>query len=497
MKGKTILISDNNKEVIDGLNKTVDIIKTTMGAKGKYVTITDGVSTNITKDGVSVADAINLHGLEGIGSDLVKSSAKKTVSKVGDGTTATSVLLQALVNKSMIHLDGDINSIIKGMEKAVEDVIQFINQLSIPLEQDYTKLEQVATIASNSSILGKLIADCYQAVTMNSIVSLEKSSYSPTTFFEVREGIEFNSGMVHSQFSNSLGERCVFEDARIFIESKEIRSFTEVHSKILSTSLEADQPVVIIAPDFSKQFIVACVTNKMNKHVSICLIKSPGFGENVMENMKDIAAYTNQGIVDKIVITREKFVIYNEPTDSLISRVQVLEDSLEHITDEYEYNKTVSRIHKLQGTTGIIYTGGVTKESQSEEYDRLEDALGSVKASIRGGYVPGGGVALYKASYLNLPTLNDKETIGYKIVLEACQEPIKTILANANLNPQVVLMHFEKDLKTQGYNVLTDQYIDMIEDGIIDPTLVVVESLTNAFASTKLLINTKYNLLNQ
>lgn len=497
MKGKTILISDNNKEVIEGLNKTVDIIKTTMGAKGKYVNITDGLVTSITKDGVSVADAINLNGLEGIGSNLVKSSAKRTVNKVGDGTTATSVLLQALVNKSVIHLDGDINSIIRGMERAVEDVIKFIESSSNQLNEDYLKLEQVASIASNSKVLGKLIADCYRIVTMNSLVNLEKSLYSPTTFFEIKEGIEFNSGMVHSQFSNASGDRCVFENARIFLEDKEIRSFTEVHTNILTNSLKIDQPVVIIAPDFSKQFIVACITNRMNKHVPICLIKSPGFGENIGENLKDISAYTNQGVVDKIVITREKFIIYNQPTDTLRARVEKLMTSLDHITDEYEYTKTVTRIHKLQGSTGIIYTGGITKESQDEEFDRLEDALGSVKASINGGYVSGGGVALYKASYLPIPTLSDKEAIGYKIVLEACQEPIKTILTNANLNPEVVLMHFEKDLKTQGYNVLTDQYIDMVEEGIIDPTLVVIESLTNAFASTKLLINTKYNLINQ
>lgn len=498
MKVKTVSMSSGTDEVIRGLDKTVNIIKSTMGAKGGYITITEGGETSITKDGVSVADAITLSGLEGIGCNLVKSSAKKTVSEVGDGTTATSVLLQALVNKAKLYLGGNIKEITSGMEKAVEDVLEYVENSSEYLDDNYDKLEQIASIASNSKELGKLIADCYREVTMNSLVTLEKSAYSPKSYFEVRKGIEFRSGMVHSKFSNSHGERCIFEDARIFVENKEIRTFTEAYGQVLTHALENDQPVVIIAPDFSKQFITTCLTNRLNKNIPICLIKTPGFGDNMKENIKDIIAYSKGGMVEKIVITREKFVIFNSPTQALASRVEQLEKDLEVIEDGYEYQKTLHRIHKLKGSTGIIYTGGVTIEAQDEEYDRLEDALGSVRASIRGGYVAGGGTVLYKASKnLSRKDLTEDETIGYKIVLQACEAPIKTILENANLNPEATLLYFDVEDERQGYDVITDTYVDMIQEGIIDPTQVVIEALTNAFASTKLLINIKHNLINQ
>jgi len=494
MKVQTIRIKSDNEEVIKGLNDTVDIIKSTMGAKGKFVTINENGETTITKDGVSVANAITLPGLEGIGCNLVKSSARKTVQQVGDGTTATSVLLQALVNKSKLYLVDDINTISKDMELAVEAVLDYVESYSNDLNNDFDKLEQIASIASNSQELGKMIADCYKEISMDSIITLEKSAFSPKTYYEIRKGIEFNSGMVHSKFSNSHGERCIFENPLVFIESKEIRGFTEVHSKILGKALNEDQPVIIIAPNFSKQFITTCLTNKDKRQVPICLVRTPGFGDNLKENVKDITAYTDKGRVDKVVITREKISFFNEPTESLTRRIDELTKNLDVLDDEYEAKKSLNRIHKLKGTSAIIYTGGVTVEAQDEEYDRLEDALGSVRASMKGGYVAGGGTVLYKAS----KALYDKSLpIGYKIVLEACKAPIMTILSNANLNPEVVLGYFDLEDPKQGYDVITNEYKDMVAQGIIDPTLVVKEALTNAFASTKLLINTKYNLINK
>lgn len=497
----TQFIEPNNDLVIEGINITADIIKSTMGAKGKFVTIMDedGI-LKVTKDGVSVAESIILDGLRDIGRYFITSAAKKTVSVVGDGTTGTSVLLQALVNKAKLHSTGDINNIIKGMELAVQDVLEYVKNSSLELAEDYDKLEQVASIASNSKQLGKLIADCYREISTDSLITLEKSAYSPNTYYDIRQGIEFSSGMVHSAFSNKEGERCIYEDARIFIEPKEIRVVTDALKSILEHALNTNEPVIIIAPSFSKQFISTCLYNKKHSNTPVCLIKSPGFGDNIGENYKDIAAYSDKGKIDKIVITREKFIIYNEPTESLKLRLEELDRLLEiqSKVDEYESQKTFKRIHRLKGSTGIIYTGGVTIESQDEEYDRLEDALGSVRASIRNGYVPGGGTVLYKASkQVSREGLTESELIGYKIVTKACEEPIRTILNNANLQVDVVLNYFETNLVNQGYDVLTESYQDMVEAGIIDPTEVVLESLTNAFASTKLLMNTKYNLINK
>lgn len=488
MNLNTIQIQSNSDLIIKGLNTAVDIIKSTMGAKGKNVAIREGKNIRFTKDGVSVAKAINLPGFEGIGSEAVTSSAQKTVFTEGDGTTQTSVLLQSFVNQAKLYPSKDIYKILKEMEISIETLIEKIKSKSIDLKS-LEELEQIATIASNSKKLGKVIHDCYKEVGLNSLVTLEKSSYESDTYFEVKKGIKFNSGMVNSKFSNRIGEKCVFDKAYIIIENKEIRTFSEDWIKLFTQFKDNNIPLVIIAPDFSRHFVRATLQNL--KSLEVCLIKSPGYGENVLENLKDIQAYTTNNLVDKITITRNDFILHNTPSESLKERLDLLNQRLEIEEDEYEYNKIKKRLHRLKGSAAIIYTGGITVESQNEEYDRLEDALGSVKAAIANGYLPGGGTLLYTLSHLM-----EVNTEGAKIVSEAIQLPIKTILENAELIPEVILEHFNVENINQGYNVITNKYVDMLEEGIIDPTSVITSSILNAFASSKLILNNKYNLIN-
>lgn len=488
------VIKDKEK-IMAGLNKAADVVKSTMGGQGKTVIISnndDRDKLRFTKDGVSVAKAIKLDDpIENIGAQILISAAQKTVELCGDGTTLTSVLLQTLINETITYInktkDVDINKLIRELEDSVAKVISYLNENSNTVDNLF-HVKSIASTSANSMKIGRLFEEIYKETGFDALVTLEKSEYSSNTYYEISKGIIFdsNTGWAHSSFmTNKDTEQAVYEDAYIHIDEDPISRLTPEYSKLLGLAIEKDVPLVIMAPRFSDSFIRVCSMQKVNQGAPICLVKLPGFGNGIKKNLEDIKAFlTSENYVDKIVVDAYKFILYNEDTPYLNDRVESLKqlrDSAVEWFDEKDYNE---RIYNLKGATAVIYAGGKTPEAQSEEYDRLEDAIGAVTTAVKNGFVEGGGLALFKAA----ATLN-----LHKIIRNACFVPMVQILNNANISKDTNVDM--TDIK--GFNVKTMQYEDFLDSGIIDPTNVIITALQNALANTILLINTAYTLYNE
>lgn len=462
-------LTDDIGKVYTGLNKAAKVVSSTMGAKGKTVGIFDNLGElRFTKDGVSVAKSISLEDpVENIGAQLLINSANKTVEEVGDGTTTTSVLLSSMV---------DLNLNILEVERDLQTVIDRVKESSTEITE-VSEIISIATIASNSERLGKLIGKIYSEVGFNAFVNLN-FGVTPTTEYEVKRGFEFNSGFISPRFKNQDNGDCVFNDAIIITDENKASDFDK-YLQMLNTAASLQKPLVVISPEFSSQ-VIRLVMDNVRKQFPVCLIKAPGFGKQVTENFRDLEAVTSdEGRVDEIVIGPTTFTIYNDNCPDLEGRIKEVKSQLtSSFIEPHDEHFINNRLHKLQGTTALIYAGGITEKNMKEEYDRLEDAIGAVKAAIKSGYVRGGGYSLLEASkgtYL--------EELG--------TYPNKTILDNAN-------MVFDTEYKVgEEINVKTNEKEDFLKSGIIDPTEVVVQSLINSTASFRLLNDTKYIIYNE
>lgn len=478
-------ITNDFEKVIKGLYKTADVVGSTMGAMGKNVIIADNAGLRFTKDGISVASSINLEDEhENIGARLVINSSDKTVKEAGDGTTATAVILRSLVEK--FKEDGHPNSrlLLEELEEQVNDIVRKIKERAEKVES-VEDIKNVATIASNSSSLGDDISKIYEEVGMDSLVELDSNlSDTHRTEYEVVKGFKFKNGYFHRNFANTKQGECVLEKAYIMIEDSIIRNH-DGYVKLLQESLDQNIPLVVFAPDFSSNFLRFILSNIRKSGVEVCLIKTPGFGEGRLEDIKDINAIISpDGTVDKIVVTQYDFVIYNETDnqEKIAARIDELRGMIEGEKDIYYTDSYTERIHKLNSSAAVIYAGGVTEKNAREEWDRIEDALESVKAAIRGGYVPGGGSTLY----------NIVNSGRYHYILrEACTAPIRQILKNADIE-------FDGNLGSEEvWDVISNTKVNYKASGIIDPAEVVINALTNAFASLKLLMNSNYVINNR
>lgn len=469
--------------VINGMNKAVDIIKSTMGANGKLVAYKKDNTTYFTKDGVTVAKHIKFDNpYENIGAEIVISAANETVNRVGDGTTVTSVLVQSFLNTFQKYCTlYNINTLIDIIDEDVEKIIEHLNNNTIKVE-DTERVKHIATISSNSSKLGELIKEIYDNVGLDSLISLERSEDTKTTY-EISKGLQFESGLVHSEFKNNTTS-CVLHNANVIISTEGINNINP-YKEIFSKAIENDLPILLIAPEFSQSFIRACILNKQNAGLNICLVRTPGFGGGQDKNIEDIRAFLSEDdTLEKVVVTEQYLTIYNTDTPYLKNRVNKLKQLYEGAENGHDSMDYYSRMYRLQGNTAIVYAGGVTEQSMQEEYDRLEDALYAVKAAIRGGYTIGGGYSLYYLSQTS-PIISD-------IVKEVLTKPVETIISNSNLNPELIL---DKCYPTQ-YNVKTRNFEDFLEEGIIDPTEVLTNAISNSWAAVKLIVNTSNILLN-
>lgn len=470
---------DNNLSVLKtGLNNAADIITSTMGGSGKNVIISNSNNEiKFTKDGVSVAkDITMIDPIENIGSSMLIEAANKTVEQCGDGTTSTVLFIQTLINSK---------NILEDKNEFLDELDSFLEKFEIELKaqtrvvDNIDDIYKIAITSCKSPKVANLIKEIYSKVGFTANVSLEMSRIADSTYYELVEGLNFESGFVNSGFANQDNGSCVLEDSYIVIEKNPVSS-TSAYIDIFDECLSQDKAIAIISPQFSETFIKFCLGAKSMKGLKICLIKMPGYGSYQKENIRDINAFITEGMVDKLVANSYEFVLFNRPNvTSIKKRVEQLTRLADSAMEDYDEQDYLQRISKLQQTGAIIYVGGITDKNKKEEYDRIEDAIGAVSTAIKQGYVRGAGVELIRL----IPLFKDSKI--YPLIEELLSAPFYKILQNANINRTV-----KSDIP---FNVKTKTY----DDNIIDPTGVILNSLKNATALFKLLINTSYIIYNE
>lgn len=473
---------NNLDSIVKGLNDAADIITSTMGGKGKTVAINSDDNLKFTKDGVSVAREIKfINPFENIGAKILISSANETVNKVGDGTTLTSLLLQQFINN--VDLDSnDIKEDLKELKEAIDKVIDEIKVQKKDINS-IDEIKAIATVSANSDEIGTLFANLYEEASFDSLIKLEHSQYNSESYFEVLKGIEYRNGYIHPSFrTNDEIEQAVYEDALVVLSKKPITSINDKFSQMIGAAHENETPIVIMAPSFSDAFKRRATMVKVNQGVQVCLVKLPGESDHAKnKNFDDIQSFLSEdGYVDRIVITPYTTTMYNEDTPNLEKRINTLRALKDNAVEWWEEKDYEDRLHKLKGSSAIIYAGGRTKEERSEEYDRIEDAIGATKSAIRNGYVPGAGYTMF-----NIETDN-------KVLKEALKAPLFKILENANCN--IGLKTIMSKVGKEGYlfNVKTDVWEKAEDTNVIDPADVLIEALNNAYSNTKLIVNTSF-----
>jgi len=492
MKRTSRIVTNELETILKGLYKASDIVTSTMGGAGKNVIITNSLEeTYFTKDGVSVADSLKFEDVqENVGAQLLINAAKKTVEEHGDGTTLTSLFTKEFAKNLSEEIkknpDTDINELIDSIKTEIELVKQKLKDSAKKVDSNHD-IYSIAYTSAKSSRLAAFIAEIYSKTGLKANISLENSRTSNSSYYELIKGMTFESGFVHSSFANNDNGTCYFENPFIFI-TNESMTVPADFEELIEVNFKNNTPIVFIAPNYSDAFIRYCLTNKQRVGLEICLIKTPGYGASVKENIRDIKAFINSdSTCSSIKITPVEFTIYNEPdTEKIKKRVLQLTAMADDAVDKYDEDSYRERISNIQQNSAIIYVGGITAKNAKEEYDRLEDAIGAVKSAIREGYVRGAGVELYN---IVLPVLDPDSFIVTEkynsIIKEVCQKPYLQILENARLNP--VKFNF-----TKAYNIRTKQY----DENLIDPVGMICSALDNAFALIELLINSSYLIYN-
>lgn len=471
-------LENNNNSVegvLKGIKRASDIITSTMGGSGKNVLMFENKAIQFTKDGVSVAKKIQFKDSEeDAGAQMLITAANKTVKECGDGTTLTSLFTQEFVSKLFsLCKDGDVNQILEEWERQVNIVVDILKERSTKIESIDT-IYNIALTSCKNERLAQLIHEIYRKVGLKASISVQMSQESPNSYYEVTKGLNFDGGLIHPLFSNQLNGTYQAEKPYIWL-TEDVMSDFEGHAEIINEFHEGKVPLVIIAKDYSDSFIRLVLTNKQTRNLDICLLKLPGWGNGVRENVKDMKAFISNNYVNKVTVTPTDFTLYNNPdTKKIRTRVKQLEAQIEGFTEEWDQNDFARRIDSLNQTSAIIYVGGRTLANAQEEFDRIEDAIGACKTACRGGYIRGAGAELVDVVY------NGSFTEDFTNVLFA---PFHKIMNNANIKDLPIPANIS-------YNVKTKQP----DPSLLDPTNVVITALQNSFALATLLINTSYIL---
>lgn len=507
----------------NGVDKLANAVKVTLGPKGRNVVYaTPFGDNNITKDGVTIAKEINLTDpIENMGANMVKEVAMKTNELAGDGTTTATVLAQAILKEGLKNLTAGANPIDlkRGIDKAVEKVIEHLNKNSQPIGESIEKIRQIATIsANNDQVIGDLIATCFEKIGNNGVVTVEESKTSDT-YIEITEGMQFDRGYLSPYFVTN-GEKMLveFDNPYIIITDKKITNFPEL-VPILEAAIASGRPLLIICDDINSDILSGLVVNKMRAGLSICVVKAPGFGERRKHMLEDMAILTGGALVsDDTGVTLETLTLdmlgtcgkvkidANNTTiidgaggpEFIKERVAQLKNTLKGVTDKYNKTKLEERIAKLVSGIAVLYVGAASELEMKEKKDRVDDALSATRAAIEEGVVAGGGIALLNAVRHILKQKNKligDEHTGFWLLLKACEAPIKTIAENAGVNGDVVIHKIDDTPDEIGYNAKTGEYVNMIESGIIDPKKVTRIALENAASVAGMILTTEAVLI--
>lgn len=502
-------------EARNSLKQGIDIIanavKVTLGPQGRNVVIEKEYdSPLITKDGVSIAKEIELEDkFENLGAQIIKDVATKTCNDSGDGTTSSIILTQSIINEGLKMVAAGMNplDLKKGIDVAVNTVVDFIKANSENIEDDFNKIKQIASIsANNNDEIGELITKAIEKVSKKGIITLEESK-SRETYLQIVEGTRFDRGYASPYFvTNNLTKECVLEDPLIIFYKDKLNDLKEI-ILTLEPAARTEHPILIIAKDFNNEVINTLVTNKFRTQLKICAVKAPAFGD--FEYLKDLAILTGGEIIDKdfngdslsvvgqcdkVVINKDSTTIVNGKGNHIAERISSLElQKQKNPSDLLE-----ERINKLRGGAAIIYVGAVSEFEMKEKKDRVEDAICATRAALEEGIIPGGGSILVKAVEVVSLLEGENSTIqaGINIIKEAIKKPLWQIAENTGKDGSVIVQKVYDSEDGIGYDAKNEEFINLKERGIIDPAKVVRTALENAASVAGMFLTTECVIVN-
>ena len=507
---------DAREEILKGVNKLADAVAVTMGPRGRNVVIEKSFGTpTVTKDGVTVAKEVELESKEqNMGAQMVKEVASKTSDVAGDGTTTATVLARAIYREAvtLVAAGHDPMNIKRGIDKAVETVIEAIKNLSQPTKGK-NEIAQVGTISANSDkAIGDIIAEAMDKVGKEGVITVEEAKGLETTL-EVVEGMQFDRGYLSPYFVTDADRmECVLENALVLIHEKKISNMKDL-LPVLEQVAKSGQPLLIIAEEVEGEALATLVVNKIRGTLHVCAVKAPGFGDRRKAMLEDIAILTGgQCVAEELGLKletttsaelgRAKRIVINKDNTTIIdgagkkaniqARVQQIRAQIEETSSDYDREKLQERLAKLVGGVAVINVGAATEVEMKEKKARVEDALHATRAAVEEGIVTGGGVTYLMASKkLDSLKLSDEQMVGVKIVRRALEEPLRQIAANAGAEPSIVVDRVKNGNGKLGYNAATTEYEDLAKAGIIDPTKVVRTALQNAASVAGLMLTTE------
>ncbi len=501
-----------------GVDQLANAVKVTLGPKGRNVVIEKKFGApQITKDGVTVAKEIELEDhFENTGAQLVKSVASKTGDDAGDGTTTATILAQAIVNEGLKNVTAGANpmDLKRGIDKAVNAVVDFIAKNAKKVDNNYDKIEQVATVsANNDPEIGKLLADAMRKVSKDGVISIEESK-SRETHIDVVEGMQFDRGYLSGYFVTDADKMlCVMEHPYILIYDKKISNIKEF-LPILQPAAESGRPLLVIAEDVESEALTTLVVNRLRSNLKICAVKAPGFGDRRKAMLEDIAVLTRGTVISEekgltleqatldMLGTCEKVEISKDNTTivggagtkaSITDRVNAIKNEIANTTSSYDKEKLQERLAKLSGGVAVLYVGANSEVEMKEKKDRVDDALCATRAAIEEGVVAGGGITYIRAleALKKIKGDNADEQTGINIVERAIEEPLRQIVINAGGEGAVVVQKVREGKGDFGYNARTDVYEDMRKAGVIDPAKVARVALENAASIAGMFLTTE------
>ena len=517
MGAKQIVFAEQGRSaILKGVNALADAVKVTLGPKGRNVLIAKQFGAPlVTKDGVTVAKEIELEDpLENMGAQMVKEVASKTAEVAGDGTTTATVLAQAIYREGVKLVSAGNNPMIikRGIDQAVEAMSNELTSMSKRTESS-KDVEQVGTISANSDVtIGKIIAEAMDKVGQDGVITVEEAKGFETSL-ETVEGMQFDRGYLSPYFATDTEKMVTdYEDALVLVVEKKLSSLADlmpILEKVASNGLR----LLIIAEDVDGEALASLVLNRVRANLKVVAVKAPGFGDKRKAMLQDIAILTGAtlvsdeggvklyeldiqdlGAASRIIVNKDSTTIIEGGGNaaSIDSRIAQIKAQIESATSEYDREKLQERLAKLAGGVAVIRVGAATEAEMKEKKARVEDALHATRAAVQEGIVPGGGVALIRASkVLDNLSLTGEMKMGVDIIRRAIEEPLRQIAYNAGVEGSIVIQKVREGDGSYGYNAANGQYTDLFEAGVIDPTKVVRHALINSASVASLLLTTE------
>lgn len=501
-----------------GVDELSNAVKVTLGPKGRNVILGKSFGApQITKDGVTVAKEIELEdNIENMGAQMVKEVASKTNDIAGDGTTTATILAQSIITTGLKNVTAGANpmDLKRGIDKAVEKVVESLKAQTKKIDDSSEKVEQVATVsANNDTRIGKLIAEAMGKVKKDGVITIEEAK-GIETYVDVVEGMQFDRGYISPYFvTNTEKMEAVYETPYILIHDKKISVMKDI-LPVLEKVAQSGRPMLIVAEDVETEALATLVVNKLRGGLKVVAVKAPGFGDRRKEMLEDIAVLTGGTVIseekgykledatldmlgeaEKITVDKENTTIVSGKgkKEDIQGRVNQIRAQIDTTTSDYDKEKLQERLAKLAGGVAVIYVGAASEVEMKERKDRFDDALNATRAAIEEGIIPGGGVAYLRAvdSLTKLKGDNDDEDTGVQIIRRALEEPMRIIVENAGLEGSVVVQKVREAKDDFGYNARSDKYENLLKSGVIDPTKVARVALENAASIAGMLLTTE------